>query len=136
MLVKEWLTTQLPSNDVVRPPEGLGRTNGFIEVLKNLIEKGKTQQYISGIFGVSREAISKRVSRDTVLKMVQSTKTYNCVVNEIIEGKTQSEIAESYDVTQARISQIWGDFKNELENTYNCGKTPYLTLFYYFNPSI
>jgi len=71
-----------------------------------------------------------------MLKKTQSDKINISATNELLLGKTHDEIAKNYRVTRPRISQIGGDFKNELENAYNCGKTPYLTLFYYLTPSI
>ena len=41
-------------------------------------------------------------------------------MNELLEGKKQSEVANNYGITQGAVSQKWGDFQNELdgENLY------------------
>lgn len=73
------------------------------------------------IFGVGQRAISKRISSNKILSLELSSKTNISTVNELLEGKKQSEIANNYGITQGRISQIWGDFQNELLEKYNNG---------------
>ncbi len=94
-----------------------------IEVLKNLIEEGRTQEKMAKIFHIGREAISKRINRNEILKKVQSTKINIPTINELLQDKKQSEIANNYDITQGRVSQIWGDFVNEITSNFNIGNT-------------
>jgi len=42
-------------------------------------------------------------------------------VNELLEGKKQSEVANNYGITQGAVSQKWGDFQNELLEKYENG---------------
>jgi len=58
-----------------------------------------------------------------LLKKSLSDKINISTINELLSGKNQSEIANNYGITQGRVSQIWGDFKNELVEKYNAGWT-------------
>ena len=62
-----------------------------------------------------------RIKRNPLLVKSISDKTNISTVNELLEGKKQSEVANNYDITQGRVSQIWGDFQNELLEKYNNG---------------
>ncbi len=92
-----------------------------IEVLKNLIGEGRTQKKMADIFHISQQAISKRIKSNKILKKQLSSKVNIPTVNEFLEGKKQSEIANNYDITQGRVSQIWGDFVNEITSDFNAG---------------
>lgn len=61
------------------------------------------------IFHISREAITKRINRDPILKKVQSTKSGISTINEILSGKEQKEISGIYGIAQQTVSQRWGD---------------------------
>ncbi len=91
------------------------------QVLINLVEEGKTQEQIGKVFHVSREAISKRVNRNESLKKVLSTKTKLSTINELLLGKQGVEVAKLYGITKGRVSQIWGDFIDELGELYSSG---------------
>ncbi len=62
-----------------------------------------------------------RIKRNPLLVKSIIDKTNISTVNELLEGKKQSEVANNYDITQGRVSQIWGDFQNELLEKYNNG---------------
>ena len=51
-----------------------------------------------------------RIKRNPLLVKSIIDKTNISTVNELLEGKKQSEVANNYDITQGRVSQIWGDF--------------------------
>ena len=59
-----------------------------------------------------------RIKRNPLLVKSIIDKTNISTVNELLEGKKQSEVANNYDITQGRVSQIWGDFQNELLEKY------------------
>jgi len=95
-------------------------------VIINLFDLGKTQKQMGEIFHISQQAISKRISNNPILKKQISSKICISSVNEILSGKSQKEVAcILQDMlgkgTQQRVSQIWGDFTNELEELYNTG---------------
>lgn len=90
-------------------------------ILIKLIESGKKQKEIAKIFGITREAISKRINRNPILKEGQSTITNTSTVNELLDDEKQSDIANNYDISQGRVSQIWGDFQDDLINKFNQG---------------
>jgi len=92
-------------------------------ILIKLVEEGKTQQEIAKVFGVGQSAIANRISRNPMLKKSLSDKINISSVNEILSGKKHEEVANIYGLSRSRVSQIWGDFKNELIEKYNTGST-------------
>jgi len=91
------------------------------EVLINLFEMGKTQEEIAKVFHVGQSAISNRINRNPMLKKSLSDKTNISSVNEILSGKKHEEVANIYGLSRSRITQIWNDWLNELNNNYNQG---------------
>ena len=69
----------------------------------------------------------KRINSNKILVLELSSKTCLSTVNELLEDKKQKDVACIYGITQQRVSQIWGDFQNELLEKYNNG-TPKQTL--------
>ena len=61
-----------------------------------------------------------RIKKNPLLVKSIIDKTNISTVNELLEGKKQSEVANNYGITQGAVSQKWGDFQNELdgENLY------------------
>ena len=92
-------------------------------ILIKLVEEGKTQQEIAKVFGVGQQAISKRINKNQILVKQLSSKINISTINELLSGKRQIDIANNYGITQGRVAQIWGDFKNELIEKYNTGST-------------
>jgi len=90
-------------------------------ILINLFEEGRTQKQMAKVFHVSREAISKRIQRNPSLAKVLSTKIKLSTINELLAGKMGVEVAKLYNITKGRVSQIWGDFVNEVEGMYSSG---------------
>jgi len=91
------------------------------KIILELFEQGKTQEEMGKIFHLSQQAISKKIKSNKKLSLQLSSKICISSVNELLQGKKQTDVACIYDVTQQRISQIWGDFTNELEELYNTG---------------
>ena len=103
---------------------GVSLTNEEEEnILINLFEEGKTQEQIAKVFHVGRTAIAMRIKRNPKLVKSMSDKINISTVNELLLEKKQGEIANNYDITQGRVSQIWGDFKSEIETLYQSGNT-------------
>ncbi len=94
-----------------------------IEILKNLIEEGRTQEKIAKIFHIGQSAIAMRIKRNPMLAKSQSDKINISSVNEILEGKTHQEVANIAGKDRSRISQIWGDFVNGITKDFNTGNT-------------
>ena len=90
-------------------------------ILINLVEQGKTQQEIAKVFHVGQSAISNRINRNPILKKSLSDKINISTVNELLQGKNQSEVANNYGITQGRVSQIWNDWLNEVNELYETG---------------
>ena len=95
--------------------------NEEIEVLKNLINEGRTQEQMAKIFHIGRTAITNRIKRNHILRKSQSDKINIPTINELLQDKKQTEVANNYDLTQGRVSQIWGDFINEISSDFNAG---------------
>ncbi len=102
---------------------GVSLTNEEEEkVLINLFEEGKTQEQIAKVFHVGQSAISMRVKRNPMLVKSLSDKINISTINEILSGKTHEEVANILKVIKrSRVTQIWGDFTNEIEGMYNSG---------------
>ncbi len=94
-----------------------------VGVLKNLIEEGRTQLQMAKIFHIDQSSISRRIKSNEILKKCILHKINIPTVNEILGGTKQSEIANNYEITQGRVSQIWGDFTNEITRDFNAGTT-------------
>ena len=90
-------------------------------ILVKLIEEGKTQKQIGKIFGVGQSTIAMRIKRNPLLVKSLSDKTNISTVNELLSGQKQGEVANNYSISQGRVSQIWGDFQNELLELYETG---------------
>lgn len=90
-------------------------------ILVKLIKEGKTQKEIGKIFGVGQSTIAMRIKKNPILVKSIIDKTNISTVNELLEGKKQSEVANNYGITQGAVSQKWGDFQNELLEKYNNG---------------
>ncbi len=97
--------------------------NEEIDVLKNLIEEGRTQEQMAKIFHISRSAIAMRIKRDPSLAKSQSDKIKLPTINELLLGKMGVEVAKLYDISKGRVSQIWGNFVNEITSDFNAGTT-------------
>ncbi len=95
--------------------------NEEIEVLKNLITEGRTQEKMAEIFHISQGAISQRIKKNERLRLLLSNKINIPTVNEILEGKTHQETANNYNISRSRITQIWGNFINEISSDFNAG---------------
>jgi site-specific DNA-methyltransferase (adenine-specific) len=91
------------------------------KIILELFEQGKTQEEMAKVFHVGRTTITMRIQKNPVLKKSMIDKTNISTINEILIGTKQSDIANNYSLTQGRVSQIWGDFKNEVENMFNSG---------------
>jgi len=59
-----------------------------------------------------------RIKKNPLLVKSIIDKTNISTVNELLEGKKQSEVANNYGITQGAVSQKWGDFQNELLEKY------------------
>ena len=75
---------------------------GEEQILINLIEDGKTQEEVAKVFHISREAVSKRINRNPLLKEGQSTKINISTINELLQGKKQGEVANNYGIIYYR----------------------------------
>ena len=92
------------------------------KILKELvINGGKIQSELAKIFHINQPAISKRIQKDKELVLFLRNKSNISSVNEILSGKTHQEVANIYGLDRSRITQIWGDFKNEITELYNIG---------------
>jgi len=93
------------------------------QILIKLVEQGKTQAEIGRVFGVGQTAIANRIRKNPSLVKSLSDKIKPASINEIFEGVKYDEIAKHYDISKGRVSQIWGNFQNELIEQYNKGIT-------------
>ena len=106
---------------------GVSLTNDEEEkILINLFKEGKTQEQIAKVFHVGQPAIAMRIKRNPLLKKSLSDKICISTVNELLSGKAQKEVACILQDTlgkgtQQRVSQIWGDFINEVIQSYETG---------------
>ncbi len=91
------------------------------EVLKTLIESGKTQQQIANIFHIGQSAIAMRIKRDSMLAKSLGDKINISTINEVLNGKKHEEVANIYGVSRSRVTQIWNDWKNEVIEQYESG---------------
>jgi len=94
--------------------------DNFLQILKE-VQKGKTQQEIAKIFHVGQPAIAMRIKRNPILQKSHSDKTKLSTTNELLSGKQGIEVAKLYDISKGRVSQIWGNFTNELIELYETG---------------
>ena len=91
------------------------------KVLIKFVEQGKTQEQIAKVFHVGQTAIAMRIKRNPLLAKSLSDKINISTINELLLEKKQSEVANIYGITQGRVSQIWGNFVNEMTELYNTG---------------
>ena len=99
------------------------------DIMVNFIEEGKTHEEMSKVFHITREAITKRIDRDPILKKVQSTKSGISTINEILDGKDQKEISGIYGIAQQTVSQRWNNWLDEIRGQYNSGTTKQEIIF-------
>ncbi len=92
-----------------------------IEVLKNLIEEGRTQVNMAKIFHINQPAISKRINCNESLKLLLRNKIKVPTINEFLNDKKQSEIAKDYNISEGRVSQLVNDWKDEITSDFNAG---------------
>jgi len=88
-----------------------------------LFNQGKTQEQMAKIFHVSQQAIAKRFKNNKILDLQLSCKINTSTINELLSGKTQTEVANNYKITQGRVSQIYNDWRNGIEEEYERGST-------------
>ena len=69
----------------------LGEENAVLTEL--LLNQSKTQEQVAKIFGVTQQAIAKRIDKDQTLKKQLSSKIKVPTINEILNGKTHQEVA-------------------------------------------
>jgi len=93
------------------------------QILINLIEDGKTQEEVAKVFNINQPAIAKRIKKIKNLDLFLRNKIKLSTINELLSGKQGVEVAKLYDITKGRVSQIWGDWKNEIEQSYDSGIT-------------
>ena len=86
---------------------GVSLTNEEEEnILINLFEEGKTQEQIAKVFHVNQPAIAKRIKKIEKLDIFLRNKINISTVNELLLEKKQTEVANIYNITQGRVSQI------------------------------
>ena len=86
-------------------------------------ESEEVSEEMSKVFHLTREAITKRINRDQILKKVQSTKSGISTINEMLEGKDQKEISGIYGIAQQTVSQRWNNWLDEIKGLYETGST-------------
>jgi len=92
------------------------------QVISNFIDKGITDEEIGKIFHISQQAINKRILSSPMLKKQRRCKINIPTINYILKGKTHEEVANILKVIKRpRVSQIWGNFVNELIELYETG---------------
>ncbi len=93
------------------------------DIIINFIKDGKSHEEMSSVFHVGRTAITNRIKRDPLLRKLQSDKINIPTVNELLQDKKQGEVANNYDITQGRVSQIWSNWFDEIKEFYEAGTT-------------
>ena len=72
-------------------------------------------EQIAKIFHVGQSAISNRIQRNPMLKKSLSDKINISSINEILDGKKHEEVANIYQLSRSRITQIWNNWLNEIK---------------------
>jgi len=88
---------------------------------KEIIDKDVCLKQIAKIFHVGQSAISNRIQRNPLLKKSLSDKINISSVNEILDGKKHEEVANIYQLSRSRITQIWNDWLNQIREQYETG---------------
>jgi len=91
------------------------------EIIVNFIGDGKTHDEMAKTFHIGRTAITNRINRDPVLRKLQSDKINIPTTSYLLEGKNQEEVANIFKLSQGRISQIWNNWLDEINELYNSG---------------
>ena len=76
---------------------------------------------MGNVFHISQQSISKKIKSNKKLALQLSSKINISSVNEILAGKKHEEVANIYDLSRSRITQIWGDWLSNINELYNSG---------------
>ena len=72
----------------------------------SLVDVSTPKEEMGKIFHIGRTAITNRINRNQMLKKSLSDKTNISSINEILSGKTHEEVANIYNLSRSRITQI------------------------------